>query len=150
MKEKEKIPKLKGKTRRSQSKFPALNPRLNIRIRQEEIDFDYLDKLTPIELDWLNRFMEEYNNASFNHNGELIDKSDSGRKSCYDKNNSRNRDIYSDAKKRGYVVDMDQGFLERYIEKKQRTDISEEDLWIEKLDSELNEAEDTSNGENHT
>lgn len=90
----------KKKTKRSQSAYPNLEPRLNSRVRQELIDCDYLDKLTPDELEWLNKFNGEYINASFNRDGTDIDNSDAGRKASYDRNNARNRDLFGLIKSR--------------------------------------------------
>lgn len=124
---------MKGKTRRSQKKYPALDRQYNLRIRQEDIDFDYLKKLSKDELCWLNRFMEEYNNASFKH--DLIDGAIESKRFSYRKNNYRNRDIYSRAKAQGIVDSLSQVEFEELVEKSQRGDLNEEDVWITKLDN---------------
>lgn len=79
------------KTKRSKVKHPALIKKFNSRVRQIEIDYDYLDKLSSEELDWLNKFSDEYIGASFNNDGTDIDQTPEGRKAAYDKNNARNR-----------------------------------------------------------
>lgn len=81
-------------TKRSKAQYPNLVPRLNSRVRQELIDYDYLDKLNPEELAWLNKFSGEYVNSSFNRDGNDLDESQEGRKASYDRNNARNRDLY--------------------------------------------------------
>lgn len=86
--------------RRSNVKHPALHKRYNPKVRQEYIDYDYLDKLNPEELDWLNKFSEEYINARFQGDETDIDKSPEGRKAAYDRNNARNRCLYSQLKVR--------------------------------------------------
>jgi hypothetical protein len=91
----------KGKTKRSQQKYPALNPRVNARVRQDEIDYDYIDKLSPEEKAWLNKFTEEYTNASLilDDDKNIIPEKNlhqtaEHKKQIYDRNNARNRDQY--------------------------------------------------------
>lgn len=90
------------KTKRSKEKYPALKKNVNSRVRQEYIDYDYLDKLSPEEKAWLNDFSEEYINASvgkqseadqnrFHNTAELV-------KDCTDRNNARNRCIYGEVR----------------------------------------------------
>lgn len=86
---------MKKNSRRSQTKNAALKPNLNIKNRQELIDFDYLDKLTDKEKAWLNNFVEEEINANFNHSGKVLNKSDKEKRTCYNRNNARNRDIFA-------------------------------------------------------
>lgn len=69
------------------------------RTRKELLDYDYLKKLSPEELEYLAKFTDEYVGAS-------ISKTKSGRvkkghlhntkelaKDCYDRNNRRNNDV---------------------------------------------------------
>ena len=74
------------------SKYPALNPRLNGRIRQSTLDQDYLDKLTDKQKQWLNDFVEETNNAS---PGKRFYKTKAQKREIYNQNNARQRDITS-------------------------------------------------------
>ena len=98
MKKKKKI------TRRSAEKYPALRPELNLKSRYDEIaDIDYIDQLNDTEKAWLNAFNEEYINAKFDHGGKKIHKTKKQRKICYDKNNARNRDIYTLKKASGMM-----------------------------------------------
>ncbi len=85
----------KRSTKRSNEKYPALNPGVNLRMRAELIDYDYLDKLSPKELQWLNDFTEEEVNAAVNPNPKKnrFNKTAESVKECYDRNNSRNRDV---------------------------------------------------------
>lgn len=84
------------KNRRNQEKYPALRPELNLKTRQELIDYDYLDKLSPKELQWLNDFTEETVNTKFdrdnldnNINFKLEHKQEADRA-----NNRRKTDLY--------------------------------------------------------
>lgn len=53
------------KTKRQRTKYPALEKGVNLKSRQELLDYDYLDKLGPEEKQWLNNFTEEYIGADF-------------------------------------------------------------------------------------
>jgi hypothetical protein len=86
---------LKKKTNlRAQTKQASLKPHLNLRTRQDLIDYDYLHKLNEKELEWLNKFTEEEVNATFSKNNKKnLNKSDDDKRRCYNKNNARNRCI---------------------------------------------------------
>ncbi len=72
-------------------------------------DLDYVAKLNAEEKAWMNKFMGEYVGAK-------LKKKDSGnlhnskelKKSCYDRNNSRNRDIYARSKARDGLTDIEE------------------------------------------
>lgn len=82
------------KSRRSKIKYPNLIKKYNSRIKQEYLDQDYLDKLSPAELEWLDSFMRNYNSAGFKDDGSDVDDSPEARKETYDRNNARNRCLY--------------------------------------------------------
>lgn len=98
--------------RRSQVKNPALIKRYNHRLRQEYLDYDYLDKLSEEELTWLNKFSEEYNNDNYetvdgqlDENGNKIldptkniHQTQEHKKALDDANNARNRCQYGQLK----------------------------------------------------
>lgn len=121
----------KKKPRRSKIKYPALERRMNTRIRQEYTDLDYVDKLDDTEKkhelpdgtkvtekEWMNYFMKEWNNGSIakdsikDKTGEAAKKNKFHRtpqeaKQCTDRNNSRNNDVYGVAKARNRINDTD-------------------------------------------
>lgn len=106
--------------RRSRTKYPALHPNLNIKIRYDELtDIDYIDKLNDYEKQWLNDFLEESVNANLKHKGKLLHNTKELSKKCYDRNNARNRDLYSKGRARGlcnYLNDLngDQAVVDDY------------------------------------
>lgn len=101
------------KNMRSKTKYPALNKKLNVKVRQELIDYDYLDKLSEEEKKWLNKFTEEYVNASFkktesgNYSSKNLHRKKTQRKDCYDRNNKRNADIFSVTKSNDMLKDSE-------------------------------------------
>ena len=91
---------MKKKTnQRSLTKQANLKPHLNLRTRQDLIDYDYLHKLNEKELEWLNKFTEEEINASFSKNNKKnFNKTDEEKRKCYNRNNARNRCILTKQK----------------------------------------------------
>jgi hypothetical protein len=110
--------KKKKQSQRSKVKHPALKQQYTLRSRAELLEYDYLHKLSEKELDWLNKFSEEYISASFDtkHPRRNLHRSKAMKKKVYDQNNARNRDLYTKAK-------MSNKFV--YLED---VTISEEDL----------------------
>src|SRR5271165_4531174 len=98
----------KKQTRRSKEKYPALKPHLNLKTRYDLIDFDYIDQLSEDEKERLNKFSEEYINANIDNKNPKrnLHKSKKLKKDCYDRNNSRNRDILTRAKAQGKDIDF--------------------------------------------
>lgn len=82
------------KVRRDRVKHPALKKPYTTRVRQEYLDYDYLDKLSAEELDWLNKFTDEYLNDSFKKDGTDIQSYEKYGKDANDRNNARNRCLY--------------------------------------------------------
>lgn len=90
-------------TKRSKAKYAGLDKSVNLKIRHELIDFDYLDKLTHKEKLWLSNFMREYAAADFTHAGKKLHKTKKSKKLVYDANNARNRDSFSVTKSNGLL-----------------------------------------------
>lgn len=88
---KQKNPK---RVRRDRVKHAALKKPYTTRVRQEYLDYDYLDQLNEEELTWLNQFTEEYLNGSFKKDGTDIQEYEKYGKDANDRNNARNRCIY--------------------------------------------------------
>lgn len=110
-----KKPKKKPAPARNNVKYPALDPNYNPKIRKETIDADYLNKLSTEELAFYNKFMEEYNNASFNHTKKDLHKRKKQKREIYNKNNARNRCIYSRAKAVGRLLFTDELFQDEVV-----------------------------------
>lgn len=64
------------------------------KIRNDLADYDYVHKLSPYELDWLNGFNREYVNADFKHKFKSHYSSNEHKRIVYRLNNSRNRCLY--------------------------------------------------------
>ena len=74
------------------------------------MDYDYLNKLSEKELEYLNKFTEEYVNASVNTKNpkKNLHKSKRLIKDCFDRNNARNRDVLTQQKAMGKHVYLDE------------------------------------------
>jgi hypothetical protein len=85
---------------RSRTKNAALYPHLNLKTRYDEISdiLSYVEQLNDAEKDFMNRFVEEEINANLKHKGKKINTTKADKKRCYDRNNARNRCIYTRAK----------------------------------------------------
>jgi len=81
----------------------GLIPAANHKKVRDFIDFDYLDKLSPEEADWLNKFSLEMYGATFNNNETDIHQTVVKRRKIYNENNARERDVYNKA----ILVNMD-------------------------------------------
>lgn len=90
----------KSTNRYKNTKYKALEPEINLKSRYEEIEdiASYAKDLPEEAKDWLNRFTQEYVCANFKHKGEKIHTTEKLRKSCFNRNNARNRDVYTQQK----------------------------------------------------
>jgi hypothetical protein len=131
------------KNKRSKTKYPALKPELNLKTRYELIDYDYLNKLSEEEKEWLNKFTEENINASLNTQNieENFHNTDELKKDCYRRNNARNRDVLTRAKASGNHVSTD----ELLINKKNLKITYEKEL-LDKIGDSLSELEESGSG----
>lgn len=129
-------PPKKKNNKRSSTKYPAFNPKLNTRLRQEFLDIDYVDKLSEEEKEFLHRFMEEEVNASFSNTNKDINKTKEEKRAIYNKNNARNRCLYSNKKATGLLEFSEDPNFERYKREfgENPTSCYDEDLLIEVLD----------------
>ena len=122
--------------RRNRSAKAGLDPNLNLKIRHDELDFDYLHKLAPEELDFLNRFAEETIHGNFDHEGKKLYRKKSERQELWRKNNKRNVDSYSFTKAAHMLVLDGEKAVREGIEAKRVKNINcQEDTMIEIIDS---------------
>lgn len=94
----------KKKRKGNKERWPSLNVKRQVSNRREYIDYDYLDKLSPEEKDWLNQFTKEYHIASFNKDESKRLIKDT--REIYRNNNSRNKCMLSMAKSTGLLDNM--------------------------------------------
>ena len=136
------------KNRRNSSKFPALDKKLNLKVRQELIDYDYIDSLSEEEKAWLNKFTEEYVNGSFkktangNYSSKNIHRKKSQRKDCYDRNNWRNNDVIAIKKSTDMLKDTE-ALVASLEDKSVKTASYIEDCVIDALDFKLKNSNET-------
>lgn len=128
--------KKRNASKRAKSKLTALKPEFNLRSRADLIDIDdqYWKDLkdNPKAAEWLNKFNNEYVSASFNRHKKHLHKSKKLKRDCYNKNNARNRCIYTREKAQGklnHLEDMQKELENEFIE-------YEEDL-IKNIDEDL-------------
>jgi hypothetical protein len=99
----------RANTNRSSTPFAALHKELHPKSRWEYLDMDYINDLSDEEKAVLAKFIDEYYGASLApaDNPESWDKdfhdNQELRKDCMDRNNARNRDLYSILRTRGMV-----------------------------------------------
>lgn len=140
----EKKPKKHNRrNQRHKVKNAGLIPQQTTKIRQEYLDYDYIDQLSEEEKAWLNKFTEEYLNAALvlDDDNEIIPeenihKDPKYKKLIYDANNSRNRDKYGQLKTqhKQYNKLIQYENAVNTIEEKQDISTSIEDNYIDFLD----------------
>lgn len=129
------------KVPRKDLKFASFDIKRAVVNRREELEVDYLDKLSEEEKAWLNQFQEEWVIANFGKKDDpvakakLLDKSDKHRKECYGNNNRRNRDTLINAKVRGLINRVDsEAHLAHFVDTDQTNYNHTENHVIEFLD----------------
>lgn len=125
------------KGKRAKAKYPALKPELNLKSRYELIDYDYVNKLSEKDKQWLNKFTEEYTNASLDSKdlNKNLHNSEELKKDCYRRNNARNRDILTKLKASGSCVSYE--------------DFIEHDKLFDNVNECLDDLKDTSGSTNN-
>lgn len=88
----------KPKTKRDRKKNPGLDKHLFSRVKQEYHDYDYVDKLSDKDKEWLSTFTEEYLGARLNHKKKKLHRTKKMKRDCFNRNNARQRDTYSIAR----------------------------------------------------
>lgn len=155
------------KKRRSQVKYPSLDPRYNSKVRQEYIDIDYVDELDDTvknvklpdgtmvtEREYMAIFMKEWNNAGvgkqseakknkFHRNKKLV-------KEATDRNNHRNNDMLGVTKATNLLDKMNYEDLVRKKEWHNRAYVNPntvEDAMIDYLDHAKESSDTTDDGD---
>lgn len=100
------------KKKRDTVLYPALRKDLNLKTRQDEIEVDYADKLTTSELEWLNKFNEEFVNANMDRKKpkKNLHKTKKFKKEIDARNYDRKKCAYTQSKARGglkFLEDLD-------------------------------------------
>lgn len=109
------------KKKRSVYKYPSLEPKINIRNRCDEINdlCEYKDLLSDSEKEWLNSFSKEEICANLSRSKKLLNNASNPkvRSRIYNRNNERNRCIYTKAKSSNVLIYMgkdQEKFLDNY------------------------------------
>lgn len=86
---------------------------------REFIDFDYLGKLSEAELDWLNKFSQEYYQRRFDEDSTAT-KED--KREAAQRENERNRDIWNTGHRDPLEADIDEQIRTRKFRRKKQSD----------------------------
>lgn len=124
-------------TKRSKTKYPGLKKELFSKIKQQYFDVDYVNSLSEEEKQWLNDFMTEFLGANLNESKERMHNTSDLRKSVFDANNARNRDIYNVARTGGRLDSLDEALLNQLEESE--IDEEFEERLINKIDEDISE-----------
>lgn len=112
------------------TKYRYLDPSINLKTRYEEIAdvASYIDDLSEEDKKWMNQFMKEYVAASVDKDPEkALHNTPELRKSCFDKNNARNRDVYSRETAQGTLNYLEDYYQIMRVKEKAEESAEEED-----------------------
>lgn len=107
--------------KRKGSSLKVLEKNATKLIRQEYMDYDYVDKLSSEEKQWLADFTDEYYNASV---GKQSDEGKNNRfmkskkeiKDCTDRNNWKNNDVYGKKRAKRELVGGDYNSISDFLD----------------------------------
>jgi hypothetical protein len=108
--------KLKSKTKldtdkqvipRHREKYAALNFKRQVKTRLDQLETDYIDKLSDKDKAWLNAFLEETVITNFQHKGKKFYKSKKAKRELWGTNNARNRCMFTKAKAMNAIVNTE-------------------------------------------
>ena len=143
----------KKKNRRNAEKHPDLNARLNLKTRYDLYDQDYINKLSPKERDWLNKFNREYISGTLDRKNPKKNLHNHVKyvKDADDRNNARNRCVLTRAKASHQLDDYEElieettsnNYEEDIIHELDKKDAREAVDWLaERLDKDEERLED--------
>lgn len=162
----------KKKTKRSKHKYPSLKRNLNSKVRQEYVDYDYVDgfknystgetTIRPLN-DEEKQFLEDFNNEYYNASvGRQCDEGKDNRfhkskklvKERQDANNERQRDLYGRIRQKVGITKFlnfedAKDYVETYLNKDKSND-DYEDALIDYLDNADDLENTTDNTDNDT
>ena len=121
-----------SKTNRKNVKHPGLKKQYNSKVKQEYLDFDYINSLTEDEKQWLSDFSDEYYGAKLDYENlenNRFHKTPEDKKACTDRNNARNRCQYGLARAGGKINNPELGV--------ESVDMSSEDTVIAAIDAKI-------------
>lgn len=132
VKNKDKLAVANQNVPRNKEKYPALNFRRQVKTRLDQLETDYIDKLSDEEKAWLNAFLEETVITNFQHKGRKFYKSKKAKREFYGSNNARNRCLFTKAKAMNTIVNSkNPQALQSLLDATEQVTASEmEDLFI--------------------
>lgn len=139
----------KGNGKKKGASLKVLQKKSTRLIRQEYMDYDYVDKLNDEEKQWLADFTAEHYNASV---GKQSDEGKNNRftkgkeavKLSQTRNNKRNNDVYGKARAhRDLIFSNTEGVIDPQIRNKWVKQQAYEDALIEILDHKRNNLGDS-------
>lgn len=139
----------KGKETKKNASLKVLKKKSTRLIRQEFMDYDYIDDLSPKDKQWLANFTAEYYNASVGKQSDEgkanhFMKSKEEVKDCTDRNNWRNNDVFGKAKAHNNLYSGMGDLAADSVRKKYLKQHEVEEAMVELLDYKRENLDDTS------